>query len=165
MWASRDDDDARGMKWRGNLIDLGLGSVIARFEESHHLDWGAFVKELISGETFDAGDGARWKFGAVHGNQNVDLPDFDTGEQSADGWKVWCGDGSSTVMRRIDCALRSAHQAAVPAAPSLGFDTNVESIAAGWIPREAGGLQRAVVVCMLHVSSYPAIMHFYPTED
>lgn len=50
-------------------------------------------------------------------------------------------------------------------AVSLGFDRLVGSIAAGWVPREAGGRRRAIVASELVGRSCPAIMLFYPAKE
>lgn len=42
---------------------------------------------------------------------------------------------------------------------SLGFDSDVCSIAADWIASNVDGRRRAVVACMLRNKSAPAILH------
>lgn len=112
-----------------------------------------------------------WRYGAVIRNRFVELSttassaDMETQahEQStASLWRVLSGDERGGFIPRIDCVLHSAAGRAMLAEASLGFDSDVLSIAASWIPAEADsasdGNRRAVVACGLRGRCRPAIL-------
>lgn len=69
-----------------------------------------------------------------------------------------------TFLRHILIRIWLTIGRAASAVASLGFDSDVDSIAAGWIPGDAGGRPRAVVACSLDGKYFPVIMHFFPAK-
>lgn len=162
MWTSKNLSD---QKWRRKVIDLRRRRVIWHSEVTRHFDWDAFLEEIISSKAFDGEIDVRWKFGAVRLNRSVELGDADSGHQSDYEWQISIGEEHGSLLARLDCASRSSDGGTIRAAASLGFDSEVKSIAAGWIRSEAGGRRRAIVACRLDGRSYPAIMRLYPAND
>lgn len=99
-------------------------------------------------------------------NRFLELQGVYSAAQSTDLCRVSSGNAGSAFLPRVDCVFKSADTGTVTAAASLSFDSDVMSIAAGWVLSDTGGFRRLVVVCRLRDRgrSRPAIMHFCPAK-
>lgn len=159
LWASRDEHHKN---WRLKVIGLRSASVIWQSTEAENTDWVAFLDDLMPSAALDSDKKVRWRFCALYRKMSMELPDADSGLMVVDGWRI---STRGEYFPHIDFALGSADGGTVPAAASLGFDSHVTSIDAGWIRREANSRRCAVVACRLDGWSYPAVMHFFPAIE